>query len=221
MTRKDFIPTKDGDFGDWADNYCIYLDANRERFGIPPDPVILVLGAKSRWDNKYRVAETPASRTRAAVREKNEARSSLEKEIRGFTKEYLTYNHNVTDADRENMRLPIYKTSRTPGSKPLSTLDFWIDTAVIRRLSVHFRDGGSTSNAKPAGVHGAEIRWVILDHPPGSINELLHSAFDTRTPFTLDFDENERGKAVYFCLRWESNRGDKGPWSEIVMAIIP
>jgi hypothetical protein len=26
---------------------------------------------------------------------------------------------------------------------------------------------------------------------------------------------------VYLCMRRESTRGDKGPWSEIMMAIIP
>jgi hypothetical protein len=53
------------------------------------------------------------------------------------------------------------------------------------------------------------------------VEDLIHSAFDTRSPFTLSFDENQRGKTVYFCLRWENTRGEKGPWSEIVSGIIP
>lgn len=38
---------------------------------------------------------------------------------------------------------------------------------------------------------------------------------------TLTFDENQRGKTVYFALRWENTRGEKGPWSQIVSSIIP
>jgi hypothetical protein len=53
-------------------------------------------------------------------------------------------------------------------------------------------------------MHGVEIRWATLD-----------------TPFVINFDENQRGKAVYFCLCRENNTGEKGPWSEIVKAIIP
>jgi hypothetical protein len=30
-----------------------------------------------------------------------------------------------------------------------------------------------------------------------------------------------RGKTVWFRLRWENNRGQKGPWSELYSAIIP
>jgi hypothetical protein len=46
-------------------------------------------------------------------------------------------------------------------------------------------------------------------------------AFDTRSPYTFRFEENQRGQTVFFCLRWENTTGQKGPWSEIVSAIIP
>jgi hypothetical protein len=35
------------------------------------------------------------------------------------------------------------------------------------------------------------------------------------------FTEAERGKRAYFVARWESNSNKKGPWSDIVSAIIP
>jgi hypothetical protein len=59
---------------------------------------------------------------------------------------------------------------------------------------------------KPAGQHGAEIRWAMRD---------------THMPLTFEFDESDRGKTVYFCLGWENTRGEKGPWSEIQSAIVP
>jgi hypothetical protein len=50
---------------------------------------------------------------------------------------------------------------------------------------------------------------------------MLASVFSTRSPYVFTFDENMRGKTVYFCLRWENTRGQKGPWSAIYSAIIP
>jgi hypothetical protein len=35
------------------------------------------------------------------------------------------------------------------------------------------------------------------------------------------FENDQRGKTVYFALRWENTRGEKGPWSAIQIAIIP
>jgi hypothetical protein len=41
------------------------------------------------------------------------------------------------------------------------------------------------------------------------------------SPLELTFDENERGKRVYFAVRWESGTVKKGPWSNILSAVIP
>ncbi|MDR1524891.1 MAG: hypothetical protein LBS79_06510 [Tannerella sp.] len=142
----------------------------------------------------------------------------LEKTIRHDIKEFLNYNRALTDGDREALGLPIYKTGRTPSKVAGEHPSYEIDSSEIRQLTIHFFGQGKK---KPEGQHGAEIRWVILQEPPQSIDELIHSAFDTHTPFTLAFDEKQRGEKVYFILRWENTRGEKGPWSEIVSAVIP
>jgi hypothetical protein len=221
MSNSDYIPSKESIFSPWVNNFFTYLLAHLTRFSIPAAIVTALQVFKDDWDRKYEIAETPSLRTKATVREKNLSRNTLKKQLRLFIKEYLAFNHAVTDADRDNMGLPVYKTTRTPVPIPTWIPEFWFDTSVLRRLIVHFRDNGKKSGAKPAGVHGAEIRWCILNHAPVSIDELVSSAFATHSPFTLEFDESDRGKAVYFCLRWENTKGEKGPWSEIMMAIIP
>ncbi|MDR1680911.1 MAG: hypothetical protein LBS12_03915 [Prevotellaceae bacterium] len=96
------------------------------------------------------------------------------------------------------------------------------DTSVIRCVTLHyFRSGGTHRKGKPAGQHGVEIRWAILDTQPVDIAELVHSSFDTKTPFTLEFEGHDRGKMLYFAMRWENTTGAKGPWSEIMTAVIP
>ncbi|MDR1602557.1 MAG: hypothetical protein LBS42_09040 [Tannerella sp.] len=62
-----------------------------------------------------------------------------------------------------------------------------------------------------------EIRWGFSKTPVIIPDDLPFSAFDTNSPFR---GEN-RGKTVWFCLRWENTRGEKVPWSEIVSAIVP
>jgi hypothetical protein len=96
-----------------------------------------------------------------------------------------------------------------------------IDTGTLRQITLHFRDNGSRHKAKPQGVHGCEIRWGLLDTPPAHVNDLTRSDFDTNSPATLNFDESERGKTLYFCLRWEGNTGLKGPYGGIERAIVP
>ncbi|MDR3283731.1 MAG: hypothetical protein LBS97_00955 [Treponema sp.] len=61
----------------------------------------------------------------------------------------------------------------------------------------------------------------MLDASPATVEELTRSAFDPRSPFTLTFQENQRGKALYFALHWENAKGQAGPWSVIQKAIVP
>jgi hypothetical protein len=66
-----------------------------------------------------------------------------------------------------------------------------------------------------------ELVWVIADTPPTEIEQLIHSAFATRSPLELTFKESERGKRVYYAVRWETGTVKKGKFSEIYSAIIP
>jgi hypothetical protein len=88
-------------------------------------------------------------------------------------------------------------------------------------VKINYRDMNERGMAKPKGVHGVEIAWEILDTPPVNWEQLIHSAFDTRTPAQLVFHGDQRGKTLYFALRWENTRGEKGPWGEIYGTIIP
>jgi hypothetical protein len=66
-----------------------------------------------------------------------------------------------------------------------------------------------------------ELVWIIADTPPKEVEELVHSAFATRSPLELTFKESERGKHVYFAVRWETGTVKKGKFSAIYSAIIP
>jgi hypothetical protein len=175
--------------------------------------------AKTRWTTAYAAYRPEATRTPLITFEKNESRRFYEPLLRQLIG-ILRYSTLVTDDDRRAMGIYI-DPSHHPNPEPDTTVEFEIDTGVIRCLSVRFHDAGSTSRAKPHGVHGAEIRWAILAAPPQKVDDLTNSAFDTRSPYTFRFEENQRGQTVFFCLRWENTTGQKGPWSEIVSAIIP
>ncbi|MDR1250218.1 MAG: hypothetical protein LBK63_13070, partial [Treponema sp.] len=62
-----------------------------------------------------------------------------------------------------------------------------------------------------------------LATPPVSGNDLPHSLFTHRKKFRFDFD-GDSGKTVYFCLRYENEKGGKdgeGPFGPILSAIVP
>jgi hypothetical protein len=222
MKYTDFIPRSDIEFNKWQENFLQKLELIMIRLKIPITVVSALREVWGQWTTTFQAASDPDTATKIAVKDKQKARKTYEKALRDFIKFYVAYNPETTDHDREEMGIPVHKTTRTPAEVAKTYPEFEIDSHTLRLLIIHFYDQGEKkTKAKPAGQHGAEIRWAMLDTPPASLKDLANSSFDTHTPFTLDFDESERGKMVYFVLRWENTRGEKGPWSPIHNAIIP
>jgi hypothetical protein len=222
MNNPDFLPRKDADFLQWTVNFLAALVKILQRIGFPDAMYQQLLTLKNTFATKLGIAEAPETRTKPAIRDKDVARKSLETSLRQAVGEYLSRNHLLTDVDRETLGLPLYKSGRTPSPVANDSPDVDVDTSILAHLIIHFFvRGGRHRKGKHAGQHGVEIGWLISDMPPARWDELTHSAIDTNSPFTLAFENDQRGKTVYFALRWENTRGEKGPWSEIMNAIIP
>ena len=216
----DFIPHQDGAFLEWAKTLLAYVNPKSAAFNIPAGALPPIQAQMTAYEAAFNAAQNP-NRGKVDVLTKNEAKEALTASLRAFIKGFLTYNPAVSDADKENMGLPLHDGTRTPAPAPATIPELELDSSIIRQISVHFRDAGSDKRGKPAHVHGVELRWGMLDNAPVSVEDLKNSAFDTASPYTFKFDEPERGKALYICPRWENNKGDKGPWGEIYKAIIP
>jgi hypothetical protein len=217
----DFIPKADRTFLTWLKTLIAYLQTKIAAWGVPSAEVTAMQTLATTFETALNTAETPSTHTVVTVQAKNTARKAVESKTRIVLKGYVTYNPAVTDADRDAMGLPIHKTSRTPVPVPVTIPEAEIMLPSPGVVEIHFRDAESEHKAKPTGVHGAEIAWAILDMPTTDWKQLTHSSFDTHTPLRLSFEGADRGKTLYYALRWENTRGEKGPWSEIYHAIIP
>jgi hypothetical protein len=164
-----------------------------------------------------------STRTKIKIIALQDAEKKLKPLYRQLYTGSLKNNPLVTNIDLESMGLPNRPDGRHPEPSPIPT-DFpgcKFDTSMLRRIIVLFFSLGSLHKAKPKGVHGCEMLWGVFDVPVNRIEDLPHSAFDTRSPYTFEFTDDQRGKHFCIALRWENTRGQKGPWSEIHDVIIP
>jgi hypothetical protein len=222
MFRKSSIPVKDVDFNVAQRKIIFATAAHAANWGVDANWLDNeVLPAQNGWLDAWAAYEDPEARTPTITFTKIEKRKALEKLLRKLVKN-LQSSVTITPEELRDMGIVVPSSSRTPAPVATTYPDYEIDTSTLRRLILQFYDQGQKkSRAKPPGQHGAEILWVVSEVPVVDMTELTHSMFDTHTPFILDFQGHERGKTVYFCLRWENTRGEKGPWSEIKSAIIP
>jgi hypothetical protein len=149
------------------------------------------------------------------------AEKAFRKVYRKLYTGFLKENPLVTDNDLEDMALPKHHAGGiTPA--PVATTVPWVKVRlrVVRHLTFDF-GGSETSKAKPDGQHGMEMTGRAGGDKPSGLGDLTHSYFDTHTPLDIEFREDERGQTFWFAVRWENTTGEKGPWSEIMSAVIP
>jgi hypothetical protein len=220
MSVKDFIPGADLLFLDWLKRLFAYAQPKLGTWNIPLQALNGVQSQMKVFQNALTLTENPVTRTAVTVRTKNDSRKALESKLRTFLKAYVTYNPEVTNADREAMELPIHKTTKDPA--PVAKTWPWVLLIVERERHLQFDFRGSeASKAKPDGQHGMELAGQIGGEKPADQYKLSQSYFDTNSPLIIEFREEDRGKDFWYAVRWENTVGEKGPWSDIMRAIIP
>jgi hypothetical protein len=119
------------------------------------------------------------------------------------------------------MGLPVYDRKPTQAEKPKTRTETEVRFEQIMKHDLHVRDSESKSAAKPVHVIGFEIwRRTGGDTEP-SYEEMQFVEMATRTPHTVEYASAQRGLMVWYATRWINTRGETGPWSEIVSAIVP
>jgi len=216
----DYIPAKDADFFEWARNISTLCTANVTAWHLPEAEVGELADAVTEYITIYGIAIGPSA-SKADILLKNEEKADLKERIRDFKRRNIDPNTAITNPDRERLRLPIYDTKASPIPQPSTTLEFEFRYPGARRIDLYFKEFGSSNRAKPKGVAGAVAFFEIRDSPPANQDELLHSVFTGRSPYRFEFREEDRGKTIYFALRWQNAKGQLGPWSAIQKSIIP
>jgi hypothetical protein len=179
-----------------------------------------VIPAKNLWGTAYAAWQQLEKRTSIVTAQKNDAKKAYLSAFRVLVG-LLIKNPFVTQQDLDAMELHRPVGSHTPVPIPVSFPQARVDSHVPRRISLFFTDSITGRKAKPHGVMGASVRYGVLPTPPVDVNDLRESLFDTTSPCHLDFSDEQRGSRVYYCLAWQNTRGERGPWSQTMMAIIP
>lgn len=216
----DFIPRSDSKFNEWQSKLMEEVSINETKWKVIAEVIEKIVPLQKRWESCYSAASNVHNRTEADVTAKNEARKGYEKELRMFIKGSLAYNPLVTDTDRNRMGLTVSTGSRTAAPAPVTAPVGEVDFSVHLRHNIHFRDSHAPGRAKPPKVYGCEIWSKTGGDEPVNVQELTFLAVDTKSPFTVEYRGDQRGQTVWYWLRWINTRGDRGPWSAPVSAVI-
>jgi hypothetical protein len=219
--HRDYIPGNAAQFKAFMSHLLYYVSgkkANKEWENIPEERVSALTAVFENFDMAYNSALKTTTHSNILARK--EAQTMAVKELREFVNQFLRFLP-VTNPDRAEMGIPNHDNIRTDHTVVTELVDFVIHLRGIRELVVDFWIQGADHKAKPRHYDGAVIVWGVLDAPPLHTDDLIHHAMASRTPYTIHFDEADRGKTAYIALVWQNGRGILGQWSEFKGAVVP
>jgi len=215
-----FIPSNAARFHEWANALIAYITPEKvDAWNIPEAQMDSLQNLLEQFNELQNALPNDPNRSQIARR--NEAQKNLTQAIRYLIRFYLR-RQVVSDPDLVAMGIPPIDTIRTPHIVVTEKVDFVLHISGIRRVIVDFWQQGIThSKAKPNGYDGAVLLWHIADEMPDEAINFKFHTLASRTPHTIEFHEQERGKTVWVALAWQNARGIIGEWSEFKSAIIP
>jgi hypothetical protein len=238
----DFLPRADQEFCAWVKHFL--QGASRAerlaRLGLKKqelEQLQALRGLQADFESAL-VAQMRLQRQAIAARfSKDDLRKRCEKMARQLAGT-LQYSRGLTDGDRADLGLRVRKAPislATSAQPPASAPCLRVQTLPLRHL-LHFVDEQTpTRKRKPPRVAGCEItRWRFpaagaqargnkkaKTVSPEENWEFL--AFCSATPQTVRFtsgEVQEVGMLVRYRCRWVTHRGQAGPWSNIVAALV-
>ena len=226
--HSDWVIASQKGFKDQVDQTFNYFLPKKDDFGFGSTTdngkwlTATVLPAVATHSTAFGAWKDKATRSDVDSFALEKARDVLEPLYRRLAR-ILKNSVSVGDTDLEMMGLPRRGTGSYTHS-PVETRSPWYRAQLLEICYVLIFYGNvlTGKKGKPRGQHGVECCWVVLDHQ-GVVHysDLIHSTFDTDSPLEMKFSDEHRGKYLYFAMRWENNVGEKGPFGEIMMVVIP
>ena len=221
MSTGNYIPRGDSAFLLWVKKLLAYvvLHCMRWRVGAPEDSMNDLLIT---FEQALQKAQE-ANHGKVDITIKNDARRALEKDVRTYVQGFLARNPYVTNADREEMALPVYDTIPTQVGTPKVRAMGKIIYKGAGSLELHITPEADISEDKRA-YYGCKILFGVTDADapvPTSETELHESVFTRRKREAFIFQPKDSAKRVHFCIRYENSKGQAGPWCPIFSAVIP
>jgi hypothetical protein len=212
----DYVPTKESDLIDWLNNFVEKLQTNAAKWQIPQGEMDEIAALTADFKGKHAKCAGP-DRSKTLVAEKDAAKAELIARIREMVK-FRFNNPAISDADRVSAGLHAKDKARTPIPVP-ATRCLITDLRPLGgfRVEIGFQDEATPdSRAIPYGCNGALLNYTWGQEKLSDYGLLTSNKLITDNPWPLQLPPEAEGKFLSVACRWQNNKGELGPWSEVM-----
>jgi hypothetical protein len=217
----DWLPKREQDLADLCQKWAAVLadGAKIAAFGWDQTECAGVLGKVNGFltaRGGYEADDSTAKRLA-----KDEAKGEAVDAMREFANSSIRFNKKMDDPDKLFMGIHPKDTTPTvhgtPGSQPGTEVENTRNhyEHLIRAINTERGD-----HSKPEDAYGVRYAWQVGGEKPASGADLPKSKFNRRTTHVVQHTEAVKGKTAFYSTCYENSKGDTGPWSPVVEAVI-
>ena len=208
-----YIPRKHEKFRRWAFVFTAKIAKDPQAVGLT-EAIALELGAAfAEFNEAYRVAVAPSTRTRITVGRMNAARKVLERLCRTYAQR-IKNNDEVPDETKWALHLHLGRKPRreigAPQSRPMLLIP---QTGPGRHVLRWWDDSMGIANRKPKDAAALQLFAVVAERIVSNPEAARYVGTYTRQPIRLNWGQETAGKTITYFGRWITNNGKEGPWS--------
>ncbi|MDR2115352.1 MAG: hypothetical protein LBP87_03115 [Planctomycetaceae bacterium] len=238
QTNKDWLPGPRADLIAMAKDWLGILSVTTPPWGIPAAEVEELQSLTETAEELLETAKS-SERTEVITAECKAAFEALTAKMRSIKNHYFL-SPPLTDVDFISLQLKPKNSTHSPVPPPTDQAEADISRPGEHLIMLHLRAVAAPSREPDPhrSDYGFRIYWGIMPAGgatvenatgtkrelvkiPVSGEELPHSKFTRRKKELLDFPQEDRGKTIYFCIRYENAKGEAGPWGPLFSTIIP
>lgn len=216
-----YIPSKDGDLADWANNFNTLITAAPATYGLVAGDATAIDAVVDPFLAAYAIITVPATKTTVTVADKNTTKFAMLSVVRGYAQR-IAVNPGVGDSDKIALGLNLHGTPPTPVPPPVTIPLLSLLGATPLNFTLRFADELTPDKrAKPFGAVRLDTFVTVDTTPKTDPTVALYYAGFTVQPANITFNPADAGKVATIWGRWANRRGQPGPWSSPVSQIVP
>jgi hypothetical protein len=205
---------------EWSGNLLQVCLENVTNWKLPVENLTELRTLHTTYKALFEKCKT-AEGTKIDMQNKKDANALFVPKLEKFIKYHLQNNDLIDNAGLVALGLYVPGSKRIPWPVPSEIPSTTVKLPAIRKVQIWFKGVNAKRWGRAEKTRNILCHWIISDTPPTRISDLLHTTTATRSPLEFEFEEDQRGKRLYFAVCWEAGPGKRGPWSEIFMVIIP
>ncbi len=214
MSSSPYIPRADGKFLAWATQFVHGIQSSPYSYGLSPADGEALQRSLDEFAQAYALATNESTRTKPVIAAKNDARAALENFCRRYAA-LIRPNNGVSTQDLVSLGVRPANASHARRQAPATSPMINVISAGNSVHELHFNDSMAPDRkAKPFGAVCLQLFCAITegDDVP-TVDDAQFVGSMTRNRFLIVHEHKDARKTATYWGRWQSRRGDVGPWS--------